>query len=110
MEFGGLGGGNGMVLLKRQTNGLKTYIPLPLERLQVDKLPCDIFVVQIGLVLLQQPTAELRILSFGYGVLDVRLLQPIQCDNYTVDLRKRIMQVSLRCCLCKLYLLSVAIC
>lgn len=76
----------------------RSYIPLALERLQIHERAGDSVIAQIGLVLLQQTSAYLRVFSFGNGVFDVGLLQAIKGYDDAVNLCKGIIQILLRRC------------
>lgn len=71
-----------------------TYIPLALERIQVDEFPRNSLVFQNRLILVQQSTTELCVLAFRDRVPDIGLFQPIKGDDDAIDFGKRIVEVS----------------
>ena len=75
-----------------------TYTPFPLEGLEIHKLLCDSLVAQAGLVLLQQPGANLRVFGFRQAVFDVGLFETVERDDYAVDFGNRVPQVALGGC------------
>lgn len=77
------------------TWGKRTYIPLRFECFQVHKRVGNALVAEIGFVLLQEPSAELGVFIFGNGVLDIGLLETLECDDDAVDFGKRVVEVSL---------------
>ena len=78
--------------------GCATYIPLPLECLQIHKLSRDILVAQVGFVLFKQSAAKLRVFNFRYRIFYVGLFEAVEGDDDTINFREGIVQVSLRCC------------
>ena len=74
------------------------YIPFPFKGFKIHELSTDILVAQVRFILLQQPTAYLRIFSFRDGIFDVGLFEAVERDDDAVDLRKGVVQVSFGGC------------
>jgi hypothetical protein len=77
------------VLLLHQPDA-NTYIPFLHECFEVHKALRHILVLQVGFILLQQPAACLAIIGLGDGVLEIRLLDCIEGDDYAVQLCERL--------------------
>lgn len=75
--------------------GGPSYIPIPLESLQVDEFIRDRLIAEGGLVLLQQTAARLRVLGFGDRVLDVGLFEPVERDDDAVDDGEGVVEIAL---------------
>ena len=73
-----------------------THIVLLLEALEVPKLPPHALVAQRAAVLLDEPAADIGVLSLGDGVARVRALEVVEHDDDAVDLREGVEELALR--------------
>ena len=69
-------------------------VPLALEGLKIAERAGNGLVGKVRLVLLEQAAARLGVVGFGYGILQIALLDCIQGDDYAVDLGQRVVQVA----------------
>ena len=67
-----------------------TYLPLFRKLVQSAKCLRDRLIGKIGLVLLHQPVACLGVVGFGYGVLQIALLERIQGHDDAIYFSERV--------------------
>ena len=70
------------------------YIPLAFKRLQVDKFLSYRFIAEAGFVLLQQTTADFRILDFRDRVFEIGFFETVECDDDAIDVCERFIQIT----------------
>ena len=75
-----------------------THVPFPFESLKVNEGIRDRLITEIGCILLEQPVAQIRVLRFGKRVLVIGFFQPVERDDYAVDLCERVIQVAFLGC------------